>query len=412
LRVTGVYAGPRPNLRGPPEGDFLPGYGLEAWPTSAFDSQPSLSLWRFDADLQNWQTKVSLPDLTFSDLPAMLAPHEAVYTQAPAPVDLEVPVPALSLRFYHQDHIGSSSVMSDAAGALVEESASLPFGFSRTEFRPRGIREDYRFTQKERDSESGLDYFEARFLLSSCGRFTRVDPLATTLPPGWLSNPQRLDPYSYCGNRPLIATDPSGKSWITKAVKLAIKGGDIAATFADLADNAATVFDSNASVLDRVVAGASIASELLPVSIGDAKDAYRGARWAVNKIDDAGDAARAAHKADAVTDATKVAGKPDFIVTERGTVVPVSQSRMREGFDNAGFPSKATRAPGIEHTMPDGRKVRTMEASGDAPRRASFENANGGPVTPDGSVPQPPRGATKSERKDFVRDRTHVEQSE
>jgi RHS repeat-associated protein len=210
LRVTGAYPGPRPNLRGPPEGDFLPGYGLEAWPTSAFDPQHSLSLWRFSPDTQGWQTKVSLPDLTFSDLPAVLAPHEAVYAQAPAPVDLEVPAPALSLRFYHQDHIGSSSVMSDAAGALVEESASFPFGSSRGQFRPRGIREDYQFTQKERDAESGMNYYECRFQTSELNRFISPDPLTKLTLGHWLRNPQRASVYAYCMNRPLVMIDPSG----------------------------------------------------------------------------------------------------------------------------------------------------------------------------------------------------------
>ena len=103
-------------------------------------------------------------------------------------------------------------------------------------------------------------------------------------------------------------------------------------------------------------------------------------------------------------------GKPDFIVTEKGTVVPTNQAQMRQGFDDAGFSSKPTQSPGIERTLPDGSKVRTMEPSGPAPRRASFENANGQPVTPDGTVPQPSHGMTKAERKQFVRDRTHVEQ--
>ena len=49
------------------------------------------------------------------------------------------------------------------------------------------------------------------------------------------------------------------------------------------------------------------------------------------------------------------AKKPDFIVTENGTAVSVSQTRMREGFDKAGFPSKPTDSPGIEHTLPDER---------------------------------------------------------
>ncbi len=212
LRVTGAYPGPMPNLRAPPEGDFLPGYGLEAWPLSTFNSLPSTTLWRFAPDLQNWQTKISSPNLNFSDLPSVLAPHEAMYAQAS--VDLEVPNPALSLRFYHQDHLGSSSIVSDAAGALVEESANYPFGHTRGEARTRSGGEDYQFTQKERDAESGLHCFEARFLTASLGRFTRVDPLACAVSRSWISQPQRWNTYSYAGNNPLRLSDPSGLDWI------------------------------------------------------------------------------------------------------------------------------------------------------------------------------------------------------
>jgi RHS repeat-associated protein len=212
LRLTGAYPGPTPNLRAPPEGDFLPSRGLEIWPLSSLNSQPSTSAWHFASDLQRWQSKVPLPNFTFSDLPSSLAPHEALYAQAPAPADLEVPNPALSLRFYHQDHLGSSSVISDAAGALVEESANYAFGCSRNEFRPRRTREDYQFTQKERDVESGLHYFEARFMSSGTGGFASVDPLCKSDEAPARKLPQLLNNYRYAVGRPVGFNDPTGKS--------------------------------------------------------------------------------------------------------------------------------------------------------------------------------------------------------
>jgi RHS repeat-associated protein len=65
-----------------------------------------------------------------------------------------------------------------------------------------------RYTGKERDSESGNDYFGARYYASSMGRFMSPDP-------GWflsmdLTNPQSLNLYSYVLNNPLSFTDPSG----------------------------------------------------------------------------------------------------------------------------------------------------------------------------------------------------------
>ena len=66
----------------------------------------------------------------------------------------------------------------------------------------------YKFTGKERDSESGLDNFGARYYGSSLGRFMQTDPI-------WVKadrmfDPQRLNLYSYVRNNPLKLTDPSG----------------------------------------------------------------------------------------------------------------------------------------------------------------------------------------------------------
>ncbi|MNY03956.1 hypothetical protein D3C86_1366050 [compost metagenome] len=102
--------------------------------------------------------------------------------------------------------------------------------------------------------------------------------------------------------------------------------------------------------------------------------------------------------------------RPDFIVSSQGTVVPTNQAQARAGFDAAGFPSQPTNSPGTQHTLPNGNTVRLMEPSGAAPRRASFENSNGGPVNSDGRTVQPPRGLTPAERREYVRARTHQDQ--
>jgi RHS repeat-associated protein len=62
-----------------------------------------------------------------------------------------------------------------------------------------------RYTGKERDNESGLDYFGARYYGSSMGRFMSPDPLG-----GHLENPQSLNKYAYALNNPLTNTDPTG----------------------------------------------------------------------------------------------------------------------------------------------------------------------------------------------------------
>ena len=62
-----------------------------------------------------------------------------------------------------------------------------------------------RYTGKERDAESGLDYFTARYYGSSMGRFMSPDDFG-----GHLEDPQTLNKYAYAGNNPLRYTDPSG----------------------------------------------------------------------------------------------------------------------------------------------------------------------------------------------------------
>src|SRR5205814_1545819 len=86
----------------------------------------------------------------------LAAPGQAFYIQAPSPSQLRPPEPTLQIRYYHEDHLGSDTVMTDATGALVEETAFYPFGYPRNDFQPRNLREEYQFAQKEHDAESSL----------------------------------------------------------------------------------------------------------------------------------------------------------------------------------------------------------------------------------------------------------------
>jgi RHS repeat-associated protein len=65
-----------------------------------------------------------------------------------------------------------------------------------------------KFTSKERDLETGLDYFGARYYGSVEGRFTSADPLYIDL--RRLKDPQQLNIYAYTRNNPLAFTDPTG----------------------------------------------------------------------------------------------------------------------------------------------------------------------------------------------------------
>ena len=72
--------------------------------------------------------------------------------------------------------------------------------------------QNYKFTGKERDAESGLDDFGARYYSSNFGRFVSADwaANATAVPYANYGNPQSLNLYSYVRNNPTTTTDPDG----------------------------------------------------------------------------------------------------------------------------------------------------------------------------------------------------------
>lgn len=99
-------------------------------------------------------------------------------------------------------------------------------------------------------------------------------------------------------------------------------------------------------------------------------------------------------------------------------IVPTSRTRLEDGLTAAGFPSVPAGRPGTIYTLPDGGTIRVMEPTVNAPLRASFENANGQPVSAiTGRTVQPPGGIppglSKAEarelRLEYIRSRTRVE---
>lgn len=115
------------------------------------------------------------------------------------------------------DHLGSARMVTNETGTLRALHDYLPFG-EEIEAGTNGRGDLYglvvpkqKFTGKERDAETGLDYFGARYLSSAQGRFSSADPSPLSLT---VTDPQSWNLYSYVRNRPLRFVDVGGR-WPT-----------------------------------------------------------------------------------------------------------------------------------------------------------------------------------------------------
>jgi len=113
--------------------------------------------------------------------------------------------------YYLSDHLGSSNVVTDATGTIQNESDYYPFG-GEAVVAGNLSNQHYKFTGKERDTESGNDYFGARYYGSSMGRFMSPDWSAKVEPVPYskLDYPQTLNLYAYMLNNPLGGVDADG----------------------------------------------------------------------------------------------------------------------------------------------------------------------------------------------------------
>jgi hypothetical protein len=114
-----------------------------------------------------------------------------------------------------------------------------------------------------------------------------------------IADPQSWNRYLYVRNNPLRYVDPDGRSWWSKLIKLGIKGGDVAATVKGNLEDFDTLIDADAGVGWRVLAGLSLASEVLPVSARDVREVGGAALSAVARggVSRADDLAAAASRA-------------------------------------------------------------------------------------------------------------------
>lgn len=116
--------------------------------------------------------------------------------------------------YYHTDPVGTPLAITDSAGQKAWEADYKPFG---EEYTVAATQENNRrFVGKEKDAETGLDYFGARYMATDAGRFLAVDPVRAVdgfsggINGALLGNPQRLNTYAYSLNNPYRYVDPDG----------------------------------------------------------------------------------------------------------------------------------------------------------------------------------------------------------
>jgi RHS repeat-associated protein len=114
--------------------------------------------------------------------------------------------------FDFQDVVGSERVHMTQNGASYENTYSLPFGDGQVTSGVGGSTGATHFTGKERDGESNLDYFGARYYSSTEGRFSSPDKLKVTSKR--VSDPQGWDLYEYAHDAPTVLFDPDGNDWV------------------------------------------------------------------------------------------------------------------------------------------------------------------------------------------------------
>ena len=118
--------------------------------------------------------------------------------------------------FYHTDPAGTPLAMTNSSGVVVWKADYKPFGEEQSVTATTA--NDKRFVGKEKDEETGLSYFGARYENAKVGRFISPDPVRAVDPKTsktnemMLMNPQRLNTYAYSLNNPYRYVDPDGRT--------------------------------------------------------------------------------------------------------------------------------------------------------------------------------------------------------
>ena len=297
------------------------------------------------------------------------------------PGDCEVACTCAStLYFFHPDHLGSSSFLSDATGQAYQFLLYLPWGESMAEQKAGGWATPYKYTGKELDEEIGMYDYGARFYDPTISLWTSVDDLA--------AHPNQVDksPYAYAWNNPIVYNDPDGNCPLCLVWLIA----EVAMTAYDIYDAGSTLTDPNASTTDKVVTltGVFIGGALPGAGYGTA------GRTAAKAVDNATDAVKIVDNyADDVvkkastkgTDANKVAKSDMAKESGEGVIYKVDGTNTPSGKPYIGsaddMNKRATTAKDGRDRTTNTQQIGSYEKGNKTSRKTSEQKAildNGG----------------------------------
>lgn len=150
--------------------------------------------------------------------------------------------------FYHVDHLGSITRITDEAGTVINDYSYDAYG--RIESATEAVSQPYAYTGRELDTESGLYYYRARYYDPQTGRFLSEDPI------GFAAGD--LNTYRYVWNSPQSWRDPSGLAAQAKSNG----GGTTAGEYAALAAGAIALTPTLADI------GCSVSSFFWQAALG------------------------------------------------------------------------------------------------------------------------------------------------
>ncbi|HPK57557.1 MAG TPA: RHS repeat-associated core domain-containing protein, partial [Spirochaetota bacterium] len=110
--------------------------------------------------------------------------------------------------YFHPDHLGSSSYVTDKKGNFFEMIEYLPYGETLYDEAATVDKTEFRFTGKEMDAETGLYYYGARYYDAKTSRFISADDRFDDL-----YSAAGLNIFAYCHNNPVRFIDPSGHDY-------------------------------------------------------------------------------------------------------------------------------------------------------------------------------------------------------